>query len=165
MLNHSMNLCGILCSWGLMESSAKTFSICCHTGPVGMTKILPPCPCPELCIPAGTGDALIPQLLGWAPDPQVLFNTPPFLTGFILWMDKLLTIPIPHLECIFFFFSPNCPLLCLPIRLDLFGYGQWPEVYACLLPSFGLCIHSWMKNHLLWVCSLYGLLGPFFEVP
>lgn len=103
MLNHSMNLCGILCSWGLMESSAKNFSICCHTGPVGMTKILSPCPCPELCIPAGTGDALILQLLGWAPDPQVLFNTPPFLTGFILWMDELLTIPIPHLERIYFF--------------------------------------------------------------
>lgn len=49
-----------------------------------MTKILPLRPCPELCIPAGTGDTLTPDGLGWAPDPQVLFSTLPFPTGFIL---------------------------------------------------------------------------------
>ena len=55
-----------------------------------MTKILPLRPFPELCIPAGTGDALTPDGLDWAPDAQVLFSILPSLLGsFFEWTNDL----------------------------------------------------------------------------
>ena len=64
-----------------------------------------------------------------------------------------------HLEN---FLSPSCPLLCLPGWVG----PVWVWTVACLLPSFGHCPHSWMKNHPLWeFVPCIGLLGLLCEVP
>lgn len=100
----------VLCSCGLVESSAKPFPTHHCPGSVGMTKVLPLCPCPELHIPTGIWAALMPHWLGWALIPAKFFSAPP-LDGFCLWMDGSLGITIPHLE---HFLLPSCTLLHQP---------------------------------------------------
>lgn len=118
----------LLCSHGLVESFAKPFLTCHHTGSIGMTNLLSLCPCQELHIPTGMWASLMPHSLGWALTPSKFFQHSHY-PGFLLWMDDSLGNTLLHLEHLL---SPSCSLLCQPGHIG--PTWVWTLKYA---PGYG----------------------------